>query len=575
MSKYIDRSKRKKHQARYGQIEIDAQAAASQEYYQSKEQEEIESELHKLLVEQAYYDAEYSLYQYLKFGWKFIATGEYVDSWYIEAICDHVQGCIENKLPGNSLIVSIPPRHLKSSICSVAAPTWTWGPHNKPNTKFLSFSYNQQLSTRDALKSRRIIQTNWFQNGWGDRFSLAGDQNAKTRYESNHMGYRIASSVTGSATGEGYDCLIIDDPINALQSGSEVELQKVIEWWSNAMPSRADDPLTARRIIIMQRLHQNDLIGHIQATEMEGGNDGSTWTHLDIPMEYSQRYWHSPLGWEDPREDEGELLSPERFPASEVRKLKKKMGPYRYSAQYQQEPVPTNDGIIKRKWFRYYEIHKPYEMVWQSWDLTQDSGESADYVVGTVWAKIGGDRYLLDMFRDKWDVNEQAAAIVRASRRYPMTRAVLIENKANGHAVFKLLKDPIQIKRIHQYSVPGLTLCDPKKMGGDKKARLLLCASEFSSGSIFFPTEKLQPWISDVEKELCGFPKFRTDDIVDSISQALNWVAQFGGGSAELQYPMSLVERYEEIQRNKKAKTEPIFGGVITQRGIKDIFMDF
>lgn len=318
----------------------------------------------------------------------------------------------------------------------------------------------------------------------------------------------------------------------------------------------------------MQRVHQKDLVGYIEETEIED------WTVLKIPMEYNQHIWSTPLyWWQDKRTEPGEILSPDRFDRKQLDIFKKKLGEYGYSAQYQQEPVPAEGGIIKDHWFRYWEIPKPYEMIWQSWDLAQDDGEANDYTVGTVWGKRGCDRFLLDMFRGQWDINDQAKQIVMANQRYPATRTNLIENKANGHAVHKLLKDPVQIQKIHKYAVPGIVMCDPKKMGGDKAARLKLCSTEFSSGSIHFPLVSRMPWVEEVKKELCGFPKYRTDDICDSVSQALNWVAQFGGGISELDYPQSFQELYEQKIRERESQTATVFEGVITQRGLRDIFM--
>ena len=563
-----ERSKRRKYHAAVAKQEVEASVEVdkvnSRDYTNNKE---IEAELKRLLLEEDNYRCEGSLYHFIKAAWAYIGTGEFKDAWYIQAVAEHVQACIEQELPGNDLVVCIPPRHLKSGICSVAAPAWTWGPRNLPSTKFLNYAYAQPLATRDALKSRRMIQTKWYQDAWGDRFKLSGDQNAKTRYDNDCMGHRIASSVTGLSTGEGYDVLIVDDPLNAAKRASAAELSKVIEWWSGAMPSRRDDPLTSRRIVIMQRIHENDLIGHIESTDIE------SWTVLKIPMEYSQRYWHSPLGWEDPRTKDGELLSPERIPRQQVEKIKKDLREYNYSAQYQQEPVPPDGGIIKDKWFRYWSVTQDYEMVWQSWDLAMNDDARNDYTVGTVWGKIGCDRYLLDMFRGQWDINEQAKRIVMANRRFPQTRTTLIENKANGHAVVKLLKDPVQIRKIHHYAVPGLALVDPKNLGGDKANRLLMCSTEFSAGSVYFPPKDRMPWIEDVKKELCGFPKYKNDDIVDSISQSLNWVAQFGGSLLDFQYPTSFKEIYEQRQREKELQVEPTFGGRVTQRGLKDIFL--
>jgi predicted phage terminase large subunit-like protein len=342
----------------------------------------------------------------------------------------------------------------------------------------------------------------------------------------------------------------------------------VIDWYTIAMPSRANNPKTAREIIIMQRVHQNDLIGHIESTDIEN------WTVLKIPMEFNGHLWNTPLyWWQDKRKELGEILDPKRFGDREIGSIKNRMPDFHYSAQYQQEPVPAEGLVIKEKWFRYWELDKDYEMIWQSWDLAMDDGVDNDFTVGTVWGKIGCDRYLLDMFRGQWDINEQAKKIVFANQRYPGTRVNLIENKANGHAVAKLLKDPVQIQKIHHYAVPGITRVDPKKMGGDKKARLTLCATEFSAGSVWFPSESRMPWISEVRKELCGFPKYRTDDIVDSCSQALNWISQFGGGLAEFDYPRSLKDLYEQKVRQQELQTATVFDGAITQRGLGSIFM--
>jgi predicted phage terminase large subunit-like protein len=536
---------------------------------QQTERDKDLEKLKQLLSEEEYYQSEDSLYQYLKSCWKYICSGEFKDGWYIEAVCDHVQACLENQLPGNSLIVSIPPRHLKSSICSVAAPTWLWGPANKPQVEFLSFSHNQKLSTRDALKSRRLIESTWYQDRWGDRFELQGDQNAKTKYENNHMGVRSSSSVGAGITGEGYDVLTVDDPIDAKLASSDAKIEEVIEWWSQAITSRGNDPKTARRIVIMQRVHQKDLVGYIEETEIED------WTVLKIPMEYNQHIWTTPLyWWQDKRTQEGEILSPDRFDRKQLNIFKKKLGQYGYSAQYQQDPIPNEGGVIRDNWFRYWEHPQPYEMIWSSWDLAQDDGKANDYTVGTVWAKKGCDRFLLDMFRGQWDINEQAKQIVYANRRYPAIRVNLIENKANGHAVHKLLRDPVQIQKIHGYAVPGITMCDPKKMGGDKSARLKLCSTEFSAGSVLFPNPVSMPWVEQVKKELCGFPKYRTDDICDSVSQAINWASQFGGSFDDVLYPQTLIEAYEQKVRERESQTATEFEGMVTARGLKSIFLE-
>ncbi len=524
-------------------------------------QDNDEEYLKQLVEEEMYANCEESLYYYLIAAWSRIVPTAFVDSWHISAVCEHVQACIEGQF--QDLIVCIPPRHLKSSIISVAAPTWTWGPHKKPETKFLTTSYSDRLSTRDALRSRRLIQNSWYRQRWDSVFKLTGDQYAKTRYENDRMGERISTSVGGLGTGEGFDVLIVDDPLNAKHETSEARLQEVVEWWDGPMSTRANDPATSRRIIIMQRITERDLVGHIKEKEID------KWTILELPMRYEPRVWVSPIGWSDPRSQEGELLCPARYDEKYVDDLEKRLGPYRFAAQAQQRPAPVGGGIIKQKWFKYWENPKQWEMIWQSWDLAMDEGENNDYTVGTVWAKIGAERYLLDMMREKLDINGQAKAVVMMSRRYPATRAVLIENKANGLALAKLLRDPAQIK-IHGYQVPGITLVDPKNYGGAKRDRLLNCVSEFSSGAVYFPLEQKCPWVKDVEKELTFFPKAKHDDIVDSCTYSLNWIAQFGGASNYYMYqPNYKVNLPKTIPG---WQYEATFGGAMSNRAIRDIF---
>lgn len=526
---------------------------------------DIDAEYESLLQQEIYESCEQSLYVYLTNAWKYIEPYEFVECWHTEAIADHVQACINGEIP--RLLINVPPRFGKSTTISVAAPTWCWGPRNLPQTKFLTASYAQPLSTRDSLRSRRLIQQSWYQTAWGKNFALTFDQNVKTRYDNDKYGERISTSVGGLGTGEGYDILIIDDPLNARHASSDARLSEVIEWWRGTISTRKNDVKTAREMIIMQRIDEKDLVGHILAEE----NDAGEWCHLCLPMEWERRYWTSPIGWSDPRTTEGELLAPNRYDYEAVRKLEKSLGPYKAAAQLQQRPAPQGGGTIKENWFRYYATMPSFEMIIQSWDVTFDDTDGADYTVGQVWGRIGGDRYLLDQRREKMDINTQCKAIIEMYKKWGGTRAILIENKANGMAINKLLKNPDQIK-LHNCQVPGIILVDPKEYGGDKRSRLLNCVAEFSAGNVYFPVDTIAPWVTITKKELTMFPKAAHDDCVDAVTYALGYFAKSGSNLTTDNHKIIELSKHEERQRLKLLESSRGFSEKSTRREARNLW---
>lgn len=462
---------------------------------------------------------EQNLYDYLVTAWKWFDPSAFKANWHLRAICEHVQACFEGEF--QKLIVTVPPRCCKSSIISVAFPTWAWGPAGAPHTKFITASYGDRLAVRDATRSRRLIQTPWYQRRWANEVQLARDSNLKTRYDNQKGGFRMATSVGGAGTGEGYDVLIVDDPMKALDSESTAALRKVSEWWSGTMSTRKNDPATAREILIMQRLNEKDLAGECIAEE--------DWVHLNLPMEYEKSLFLSPLGWKDPREKEGELLWPERFPEKVVESLKKRLGSYKAAAQLQQRPAPAEGGFVKRDSLRYYAtLPEDCEFFIISWDLTFDDTEGSDFAVGQVWAKRGADKYLVEMVRERMDVMRQVEAMQNLWRKYPYARAVLVENKANGPAVIKMLK----------HKVPRLLPVEPKDYGGSKIARLQAVVPEFEAGNVYLPMVEYNPWVEVFLSELQMFPKGAHDDTIDSATYALNWITDRGGaGIIEISDP--------------------------------------
>lgn len=477
---------------------------------QLDEEDEVDlAELQELLVELEYVESEMSLYSYLVSAWGYFDPAPFIGNWHLEAICEHVQACFE--LEFQDLLITMPPRCCKSSIVSVAFPTWAWGAAGAPQTKFITASYGETLATRDSVRSRRLIRHPWFKQRWGDRFKLEDDGNLKTRYENDKGGYRLATSIGGVGTGEGFDILSVDDSLKADEAESEAALNKVIEWWEGTMSTRGNNPTTIRRMITCQRLNERDLA----ARAKEEG-----FVHLNLPMEYEPTIFISPIGWRDPRTKTDELLWEDRYGRDALEKIKKQLGPYKSAAQLQQRPAPRGGGLVKDKWLCYYSVPpRQYDIVIQSWDLTMDDTEGADYTVGQVWGRVGGDRYLIDQVREKMDINAQVRAILTMCDLYPQARAILIEAKSNGPAVIKMLNR----------RVSGLTPIEPKDYGGGKTARLAACIPEFASHNVHLPVPEYKPWVKEFVKELLLFPKAAHDDTVDAASQALNWLAEKGG----------------------------------------------
>jgi predicted phage terminase large subunit-like protein len=387
---------------------------------------------------------------------------------------------------------SLLPTH-NSSIINIAFPIWSW--LQNPETKFITAAHGESLAVRDSVKSRQLIESPWFQRNWGDKVKLKVGSNQKTKYENTDNGYRIATSIGGRAVGEGFDCLIVDDPHKPVEINSRAALNKVTEWWTGTMPSRANSP-TSRRVVMHQRLSDMDLIGTILET------DEAMWEVIRLPMEYEPTTFVSSIGWSDPRTQEGEILWPERFPPFEVTRLKKELGSYGFAAHYQQRPAAKEGGIIKRDWINYYPtpfnsyLIKDFNLIIQSWDLSFSN--TGDYTVGQVWGKKGPHKYLLDEVRGKWTFTEQLHEIRNLKAKWPQTRIILVENAANGAAAIDSLRREI----------PGLIAINPKEIGGgDKETRVAACSLDFEAGNIYIPSLQIAEWVKRLCSRINYFPQ--------------------------------------------------------------------
>ena len=246
-------------------------------------------------------------------------------------MCEHVEALLTGKIGKRNLAVLVPPGFAKSTVVSVAAPAWRW--ITKPAWRAIFASGNPVVATRDSLKCRAIIESSWYRRTFGIGWGLADDANLKTRYATTATGFRMALSTAARVTGDRADSLFIDDPVDADDAYSESARLTVNRWYDEAYANRLNDLRTGTRCLIMQRLHPDDLAGHI--LEREAGE----WEVLTIPQQWEEsRRTATTLGWTDPRTTEGELAFEARFPANVIELERLRLGESGFAGQHQQRP---------------------------------------------------------------------------------------------------------------------------------------------------------------------------------------------------------------------------------------------
>jgi predicted phage terminase large subunit-like protein len=487
----------------------------SKEAIEAVEQEEQDlellEELEELLEEEAYYRSEEFLHDFFLNSWPHIEGAPLADNWHIEAMCEHLQALYNLEI--KKLLIQVPPRSSKSMTVGVMFPAWCW--LKNPTLKFLSVSYGADLAQRDTRKSRRLILTDWYQRQWGDRFKFSEDSNRKDRYDNDKSGFRIATSVGGLATGEGADILICDDLLKADDAHSKAKREAANRYFTQTLSSRYADLNTFRKVVIGQRLHAYDVPG---ICEEEGD-----WEILKLPMEYVPTTRITAIGWRDPRTKPGELLHPARVSASSLESLKKELqSPFAIAAQLQQEPVPLEGGLIKKDWLKtYYQLPK-LDAVVISADFRNDGKNletDQSHSVALVIGKRDDFYFLIDEFRGLYNISEEIDMVNKAVKKYPKALKVLIEGKGTGNAIETLLKS--SIKKLQLFNPQGL----------DKEGRLQACMPTIYKGNLFLPDEKLfgKDWVPAFRDELTTFPRARTDDRVDALTQAIIWLNSQGG----------------------------------------------
>lgn len=458
--------------------------------------------------------AEKSLRHFTKQAWPVVETADLSWNWHLDAICEHLEAVSRRQI--RRLLVNIPPRHMKSLGTSVFWPAWTWaqdggptgirpGTWMGPGVKFLFTSYVQTISERDATKARRLIDSPWFQSRWGNRVSFTPDQNAKRRYENTAGGVRIASSTSGATIGDGGDIIVVDDPHNIMAVESETQREEVLMWWDEVIPTRLNDQRTGAFVVIMQRLHEKDLSGHILARELG-------WDHLCLPARFDPDHPHpirSTLGFKDPRAP-GELLWPEKFGEEEINGLAARLGSYGTAGQLQQRPAPREGGLFKRQWFPVVDAAATQGgQCVRRWDLaaTAETRSDPDWTVGVrMWRLPDGTFLIDDVIRFRGTPGEVRNAILNTATQ-------------DGRAVEVVLpQDPGQAGKAQADAlIRDLAGWRAKAVRetGDKATRAAPFAAQCEAGNVKLLRAQ---WNDTFIDELTSFPTAAHDDQVDAAS---------------------------------------------------------
>jgi predicted phage terminase large subunit-like protein len=445
-------------------------------------------------------------YSFVRKVFETVSPGDaFSPNWSVEAITY----ALEKVALGETtrLIINIPPRNLKSICASVALPAFVLG--HDPTKRVICVSYADDLAKKFSNDCRAVMRSDWYRRIFpGTAIDKAKD--TETEVQTTKRGYRLATSVGGTLTGRGGDLIIIDDPIKPQDAQSKSIREKSIQWYENTLLSRLDDKQHGGIVLVMQRLHMDDMTSHLLN---KGGFE-----HLCLPA-IAEKKETIPLkhGQSHLREVD-DVLDPIREPREALDGLRTGMTPLVFSAQYQQRPIPLAGNLIKKNWIQFYEGSVPWEeneYHVTSWDTAMKSSELADYSVGTVWTiqERGKRIYLIDLVRDRFEFPDLIKAALRLHRKWGFHlpkryNNLIIEDKGSGTSLIQALKN----ERMYNYQ-------NNLKLHGDKITRLEAQAVLFANGAVHFPAKA--PWLDDLMEELLAFPGVKHDDQVDSISQAL------------------------------------------------------
>jgi predicted phage terminase large subunit-like protein len=432
------------------------------------------------------------------------ATTRFLPNWHIEVVAAALEACRRGEI--DRLIINQPPRSLKSHCTSVAFVAFLLG--HDPTTKIICASYGLDLANKHAMDCRTILTSTWYQDLF-PHTRLSSERQALQEFVTTRQGSRLSTCVGSALTGRGADYIIIDDPLKPEEALSDTQRKAVNNRFDHTLSSRLNDKPSGRIILIMQRLHKDDLVGHVRATE--------PWKVIRFPAIAEEDETHmiqTPYGTRRFVRRAGEALHPDREPLEVLNRLREALGEYNFSGQYQQAPSPLGGGLVKIEWFKTdtaADVPAKFEMIIQSWDTANKEGELSDYSVCTTWGVKGKHIYLLHVLRKRLSYPELRRAVREQAEAFG-PKTILIEDKASGTQLIQELVSE-RMYAIKKYE-PTI----------DKIMRMHSVTAMIENGFVHLPDKAA--WLPEYLHELTIFPKGKYDDQADSTSQALDWFKQ-------------------------------------------------
>lgn len=410
------------------------------------------------------------------------APASWVWDWpHQRLIFRYLQAVSENEI--NRLIINLPPRHTKTETITVRYPIYRLV--LDPEIRTVIGSYSQTQANKYSRKARALARMMGVE--------LSSERSATEEWETAAGGGMHARGVGSGVTGNGYDLILIDDPVKSrLEAESEAYRDRVWDWYRDDLYTRLEP--AGALIIVMTRWHEDDLVGRILSSD-----DAPQWTVLNLPALAEE---DDPLG-----RNLGEALCPQRFDVNALLDRKRVLGSYGFNALYQGHPSPPEGSLLQRNWWQYYTLPGTrFDAVFSSWDCAFKDANDSDFVVGQVWGRRGADCYLLDQVRGRMGFVATRQAIKAQKQKWPQINALYIEDKANGAAIIETLR----------HEIPGVIAVNPE---GGKVSRVQAISPMIEAGNVYLPAQA--PWVGDFVDECATFPNAAHDDQVDAMSQAL------------------------------------------------------
>lgn len=433
----------------------------------------------------------------------------FVDGWVLHAICEHLEAVTNGEI--KRLLTNCPPGCTKSLLTRVLWPAWEWGPRNLPGMRTIGASYAEALSLRDNRRMRRVVMSEWYQRLWGDRFTLAHDQNTAHHFANDKTGWMLATSVDGLGTGERGDRFVIDDPHNVKKQESEADRLSKVTWFREVVPTRLNDPEKSAIVVIMQRVHQGDISGVIL-------EEGLPYVHLCLPMRHERKPLFISTRFADPRKTEGELLWPARFPEKVVDELEQTLGPYAAAGQLQQRPSPRGGGMFNIDRFQYLDSLPPKSEIIASvryWDKAATEDPSAARTAGVLMLRTKRNHYIVaDVQKGQWSTLKRETRIRSTAEADGFRTVVWVEQEPGSGG-----------KDSAAYTIGNLSgfRAYAERVTDDKGTRAEPYSSQVEAENVYVLRAD---WTREFISEHEHFPRGKFKDQVDAASGAFAKLAE-------------------------------------------------